>query len=95
MSSKPCEICGDLNSRDVGWRHHQYGAWQEKASQCQSGGCKILLEAISKFFPEISSDYEVRLAPGNRLICMIARYHNVDIQLFVTEGMRSTSQLTL
>jgi hypothetical protein len=91
MSLKPCKICADLNSRDVDWRLHTYGQWQVEASQCESGGCKISLEAISKFLPEMSSDVPIWLAPGNRLICIGVGDDTVHIQLFVTEGMRSTS----
>jgi hypothetical protein len=90
MSSKPCEICADLNSRNVSWRDHQYGAWQEKASQCQSGGCRIILEAISKFFPNVSSDTTPWLARCEGTVYI--HVNHVQIQLFVTEGMRGTSQ---
>jgi hypothetical protein len=99
MSPKPCEMCADLNSRDLDWHSHRHGQWQRKASQwqrkasqCQSGGCKILLEAVSKFFPGMSFNEFVCLVPGKGLIQIGLGHDEVHIQLFVTEGMCSTSQ---
>jgi hypothetical protein len=69
----------------------KHSEWQESASRCQSGGCRIILEAISKFFPNISSDTTPELAQREGTVHI--HVNDVHIQLFVTEGMRGTYKL--
>jgi hypothetical protein len=61
---------------------------QASSLECQSGGCKILLKAISKVCPDASSTAQflnVYDFNGNAIIrCLKSKE---DIELFVSEGI--------
>ncbi|KAH5492363.1 hypothetical protein HBI29_194240 [Parastagonospora nodorum] len=63
MTSAMCSICAHLDmvegekwySYIFGWPEITIGILQESASLCQTGGCKILLQAVLKCYPDAST----------------------------------------
>jgi hypothetical protein len=99
-----CKVCFDLKDRrkewDAPWGGLKLKKLKRAASRCPSGGCNILLEAISKFAgPELMEDEStISGAPSQRTIggwgygtfgyCPSSKpWPGMYIKLFVAEGM--------
>lgn len=98
MASARCKVCADLNVDENGyWRPSvQLDVLQQVALQCQSGGCMILLQAISAYYSQRLSTDEVWAGPSLEGKLYYDRSLNEEklystwpdppIQLFVLEG---------
>jgi hypothetical protein len=97
MTFPRCRVCADISVNKSGrWRPFiesgdkavTLETLQESSRECQSGGCKILLKAISKVCPDASSTAQF-LSVYNFNGKAIVRCGNSkeDIELFVSEGI--------
>jgi hypothetical protein len=98
MTSLQCPACADLNvDESEYWEPFDSAedemrtveALQASSLGCHSGGCNILLKAISKVFPDAPSTAEFwsRFAPNGSAILGAYNCKERDIELFVSEGI--------
>jgi hypothetical protein len=97
MTFSRCRVCADISVNKSGrWRPFTKSGdkavtletLQASFLECQSGGCKILLKAISKVCPDASSTAQLLSVynfNGNAIIT--CRKSKEDIELFVSEGI--------
>jgi hypothetical protein len=100
MEQPACAMCEDLTLRGRGvWSPFQRPFGEKKvllrdlqrhAPQCPSGGCKILLNAVTKYFPNAIDDevefYSMFSKHGVFGVHLLKTGERHSIQLFVTEG---------
>jgi hypothetical protein len=86
-----CSTCHDLEQYAPAYtnpdpKHLTVGVLKQVAITCPSGGCKILLNAISKCIPEALNDNYYHVRPCLLDFGEFGIHPLGEIKLFVTEG---------